>query len=184
MLDDFLELLRGWRLRGAIWFDDDEVAAPHAVVTGFDLAGLGRLAQTLRTQSDAVSASLAGVAGVADGVPLTWSGLAGAELQTASAQLAVDLNPVAHALRLHAASATTAHDVLADVVHHYRATMTQLTGPIAATAAVGEVRGELSARLDLAAAAGHAASTAVADGVDALHDEWRSSGELILAGER
>lgn len=184
MLDDFLALLRQWRTRDAIWFDDDEVVAPHAVVTGFDLDGLGRLAATLRAQSAAATAALDGLMEVAAEVPLSWSGLAGAHLQTASAHLAVELGPATEALIAHADAASAAHDVLTEVVHDYRATMQQVIGPVAATAALPEVHAELSARLDLAAAAGHAASAAVTDSVGALLDEWRSAGELIVAGDR
>ncbi len=184
VLEDFLALLRAWRIRGAVWFDDDEVIAPHAGVTGFDLDGLGRLAQRLRVQATATAGALDGLAEVSDGVPLSWSGLAGAQLQTAAARLAVDLGPAAAVLSTHATSASAAHEILTEVVDDYRSIMNQVAGPVAATTALPEVREELSARLDLAAAAGDAASAAVADSVGALHAEWRSAGELVLAGDR
>lgn len=182
MLEDFLELLRSWR--GVISYDADDVAASHVAVAGFDLAGLGRLAQTLLAQSAATATALADLDAVAAQVPLTWSGAAGAELHTASARLAVDLAPTAEALAAHAGSAAAAHDVLAEVIDDYRATMTTVVAPIAATAPLAEVGEELSARLELAAAAGRAASAAVGAGIDALREEWRTSGELVLAGER
>lgn len=180
----FLALLRQWRDRGAVAFDDDDVAAPHAAVNAFDLDSFGRMADSLRVQSSVLDDALGSLTSVGADVPQSWSGSAAAALQTAAGRLAVDLIPAAEALSRHADSAVAARDVLGEVLDDYRATMAQAADPLAAGLAVPEASVELSARLELAAAAGRAASAAVDDGIAALADEWRSAGELVLAGDR
>ena len=185
----FLELLRQWRDRGAVTFDDDAVHAPHAAVSAFDLDAFGQLADTLRRQSGTLHDAVSALTDVGAEVPQSWTGSAATAVQTAASRLAVDLVPTAEAVARHAASVTAARDVLSEVLDDYRTTMSAATDPLAAGLALPEARAELNARLELAAEAGRAASAAVDDSIAVLGDEWRSAGdlsggELVLAGDR
>lgn len=183
-IDAFLALLRLWRDRGAVTFDEDEVGAPHAAVSVFDLDAFGRVAGELRTRAAVVTQTLARLETVGPDVPLSWTGAAATALAGASGRLAVDLAPAAQELARHASTMSAAHEILGEVVEDYRTTMAQATDPLAVGIDVPQARDQLRARLDLAAAAGHAASAAVDDGLAVLHQAWRSPGELILAGDR
>lgn len=183
-IEAFLALLRLWRDRGAVTFDEDEVGAPHAGVNAFDLDGFGRAAGELRTRAAVVAQTLARLEAVGPDVPLSWTGAAATALAGASGRLVADLTPAAHELTRHAHTMSAAYEILGDVVGDYRTTMAQATDPLAAGIGLPQARDELRARLDLAAAAGHAASSAVDDGLAVLHQQWRSPGELILAGDR
>ena len=88
----------------------------------------------------------------------------------------------------HARSVTLAHSILETVLAEYRLAMTEAGAPLDGVDP-GDVRAEITARLDLADAAGRAASRAVDEGIAVLHDEWRtavepSDGELVMTGER
>ncbi|MFT3663220.1 MAG: hypothetical protein QM809_18205 [Gordonia sp. (in: high G+C Gram-positive bacteria)] len=183
-IEAFLALLRSWRDRGAVVFDADEVAAPHAAVTAFDLGAFGATAEALRTDSALVGDTLRRVAGVRAEVPLSWTGTGADALVGASTRILDDLAPAAEALAIHARMMSAAHLILGEVIDDYRSAMTEAAEPLAVTMSTGEARTELGARLDLVHAAGTAASRAVNDGIGVLHRGWRSPGELVLAGER
>lgn len=183
-IEAFLTLLRLWRDKGAVTFDDDEVGAPHAAVSAFDLDAFGAAATQLRNRAAVVGDTLSRLEAVGAQIPLSWTGAAATGLAGASGRLAVDLAPAVHELTRHASTMTAAHQTLADVVGDYEATMGRATVPLAAGTGLPHARDELSARLDLAAAAGRAASRAVDDSLAALDHDWRSPGELVLAGNR
>ncbi|WP_298442071.1 hypothetical protein [Gordonia sp. (in: high G+C Gram-positive bacteria)] len=183
-IEAFLALLRLWRDRGAVAFDDDEVAAPHRALRDFDLDAFGATAQALRTQSAVLDDSLTRLDAVVAETPLGWTGTGALAAQHAAARLAADLLPTAEAVGRYARTVSTAHEILGEVFADYRSTMEQVTGPVAAGTGPAAVRDELTARLDLAEAAGRATSRAVDESIAALGGEWGSDGELVLAGER
>ena len=113
-----------------------------------------------------------------------WTGTGALAAQHAAARLAADLLPTAEAVGRYARTVSTAHEILGEVFADYRSTMEQVTGPVAAGTGPAAVRDELTARLDLAEAAGRATSRAVDESIAALGGEWGSDGELVLAGER
>ncbi|WP_448222972.1 hypothetical protein [Gordonia iterans] len=183
-IEMFLALLRGWRERSGFVFDDDEVSAPHAAVTAFDLEAFGSVARSLRTDAATVGETLGQLESVRADLPRSWTGAGADALTAATARLSEQLAPAAADLGTQARTATAAHEILGDVLADYRAVMANATQPLAAGIGPAEAREELGARLDLVRAAGLAASRAVHDGIGALRDEWRSPGELVLAGDR
>ncbi|AVL99964.1 hypothetical protein C6V83_06450 [Gordonia iterans] len=183
-IDAFLVLLRSWRNCSGFAFDDDEVSAPHAAVTAFDLEGFGSVARSLRADAASVGETLSLLESVQTDLPQSWTGAGADALAVASATLSGQLAPAAADLGTQARTATAAHEILGEVIADYRAVMAGAAQPLAAGIGPAEAREELSARLDLVRAAGLAASRAVDDGIGALHDDWRSPGELVLAGDR
>lgn len=192
-LESLLALVRSWRERGAVLVDDHEVSAPHAGIARVDAQALGRLARGLSVHTAVLTQTLARLEEIGDETPGSWTGTGGSALVAATAGTADDLRPAAEELAAHARTAAVAHDVLGEVLDGYREAMAQVTGPLAAGLSDGQVRQEVEARLELAAAAGRIASRAVDDTVTVLHNAWRaggtspgavSAGELVLAGER
>ncbi|MFT4088078.1 MAG: hypothetical protein QM658_13205 [Gordonia sp. (in: high G+C Gram-positive bacteria)] len=183
LIDDFLELLHLWRDRGAVTFDADEVLAPHASVQSFDLAAFSRDAARLTAARLEVSGAL-GALGADSLTSEVWSGAGGSAAAEAAGVLSATAAAGLDALQTHAVALATADAVLGGVLGEYRASMTVVAAPLAAGIVLPDAAQELDARLDLAARTGRAASKAVDDALDVLGDHWRSSGELILAGER
>lgn len=183
-IDAFLALLRSCRDRIGFTFDDDEVRAPHAAVTAFDLEAFGSVARSLRADAASVGETLSLLESVRSELPRSWTGAGADALAAASARLSGQLAPAAADLGTQARTATAAHEILGEVIADYRAVMADAAQPLAAGIGPVEAREELDARMDLVRALGFAASRAVNDGIGALHDGWRSPGELVLAGDR
>lgn len=183
-IETFLALLRGWRDRSGFVFDDDEVSSPHATVAAFDLESFGAVARGLRADAVAVGDTLHLLESVRTDLPRSWTGTGADALAAASVSLHGQLTTAAADLGTQARTATAAHEILGEVLADYRAVMADAARPLAAGTEPSEAHHELHARLDLARAAGLAASRAVDDGIRALHDHWRSPGELVLAGDR
>lgn len=183
-IEQFLALLRTWRDRGTVAYDVDEVAAPHAVVNSFDLGAFGRVADGLAAQSSVLSVALGRLDAVEAAIPHAWLGSGGDAVSAAAGQTGESLRPVVDELAEQARVAAAAHEILGEVLDDYRSAMARTAEPLAAGLSDSEAGEELGSRLDLAAAAGTAASRAVTESLDVLTERWRSDGELVLAGDR
>ncbi|MFM9378612.1 hypothetical protein [Gordonia sp. VNK21] len=185
MIDDLLALLHSWVDRGAVVdYDDEQVAAPHTVIAAFDAAGFDDDVARLTAGAEHLQRLGDRLGGVCADLPEVWSGPGGVSAATAAGRLHEELAAAADQLTVQARTAATAAAVLGEVLGEYRTVMAAAAAPLAVGTSPQAAGDELSARLDAARAAGLATERAVRESLDVLADQWRTAGELILAGGR
>ncbi|MFT3714582.1 MAG: hypothetical protein QM774_01155 [Gordonia sp. (in: high G+C Gram-positive bacteria)] len=180
VLGEFLAAVDRWHDHLGPDIDLDELEAPHRAVADLDLEAFGRHADHLRATADALDDA---AQALAPGDHTGWDGAGGDGLADATRAIGDDVTELRDILAEHARTTATAHDTLDRILRDYRAAIADATAPVPATG-TDAVRAEVATRVELATAAGTAAAQGVDDTMTALADEYRSAGELVLAGER